>query len=221
MATLALAAALLAINVGLSQSAIAADSPASSTNARGLSVANKPWTGDFDKMLKRRMIRVLVPYSRTLYFTDKGRERGLTAELVRDFERYVNQKYKRGKRPLTVYLVATTRDKLLPMLQDGFGDIAAGNLTITEERLKQVDFVVQTDRKPVKELVVLGAKAPTVRSFDDLAGLTAPVRKTSSYYESLVALNERLRHEGKSEITLQLVPDALEDEDIWRWRTPA
>ena len=45
--------------------------------ARGLSVANKPWTGDFDAMLERRMIRVLVPYSRTLYFNDKGRERGL------------------------------------------------------------------------------------------------------------------------------------------------
>ena len=60
-------------------------------------------------------IRVLVPYSRTLYFVDKGRERGLTAELVRDFERYLNKKYAKelGKRPLTVYLIPTTRDKLL------------------------------------------------------------------------------------------------------------
>jgi len=50
-----------------------------------LSVAEKPWTGDFDRMVERRMIRVLVPYSRTLYYNDKGRERGLTAEAVRDF----------------------------------------------------------------------------------------------------------------------------------------
>ena len=30
----------------------------------------EPWKGDFDGMLERRMIRVLVPYSRTLYFND-------------------------------------------------------------------------------------------------------------------------------------------------------
>ena len=57
---------------------------------RQLSVANKPWKGDFDAMLKRRIIRVSVPYSRSLYFIDKGRERGIAAELIRDFERWVN-----------------------------------------------------------------------------------------------------------------------------------
>ena len=37
----------------------------------------------------------------------------------------VNQKYKPGKHPLTVYLVPTTRDKLLPMLEEALGDITA------------------------------------------------------------------------------------------------
>ena len=32
----------------------------------------------------RRQIRVLVPYSRTLYYNDRGRERGVTADHVRD-----------------------------------------------------------------------------------------------------------------------------------------
>src|SRR5262249_18292528 len=64
------------------------------------------WTGDFDGMVERRVIRVLVPYSRTLYFNDKGRERGISADFVRDFERYINQKYAKqlGKRPLTVVI---------------------------------------------------------------------------------------------------------------------
>ena len=44
------------------------------------------------------MIRVYSPYSRSLYFIDKGRERGLGAELVRDFERWVNQKYAKRAR---------------------------------------------------------------------------------------------------------------------------
>src|SRR5689334_12580621 len=58
--------------------------------ARQLSIANKTWTGDFDKLLERRMIRVYAPFSRSLYFNDRGRERGLSAELVRDWERYLN-----------------------------------------------------------------------------------------------------------------------------------
>ena len=89
---------------------------------RQLVLETKPWNGDFDAMVERRMIRVLVPYSRTLYYNDKGRERGLTAELVRDFERYINQKYAKqlGKRPITVYIIPTTRDKLLPQLVAGW-----------------------------------------------------------------------------------------------------
>ena len=75
---------------------------------RRLAIANKPWTGDFDKLLERRMIRVYAPFSRSLYFSDKGRERGLAVELVRDWERYLNLKYAKqlGNRPLTKYYVA-------------------------------------------------------------------------------------------------------------------
>src|SRR5207302_1485739 len=81
--------------------------PPAAVTRHQLSLANKVWTGDFDKLLARRMIRVLVPYSRSLYFNDKGRERGLAANLVREFERYINQKYKTGRRPLTIYLIPT------------------------------------------------------------------------------------------------------------------
>jgi membrane-bound lytic murein transglycosylase MltF len=180
---------------------------------RQLTIANKPWTGDLDKLLARRMFRVLVPYSRTLYYTDKGRERGLTADAVREFELYLNQKYKTGKRPVTVYLLPTTRDKLLQGVAAGLGDIAAGNLTITPERQRIVDFVTQ-DERVAKEVVVTGAKARPLASLDALGGRTVHVRKSSSYYESLVALNQRNRQAKRPEVVLRLVPDALEDEDM-------
>ena len=214
--SVALLHCLLSATPAVAQHSATAPAPesASAAKVRQLSLAEKPWTGDFDRMVERRMIRVLVPYSRTLYFNDKGRERGLTAELVRDFEQYVNRKLKTGKRPITVYLIPTTRDKLLPKLVDGLGDIAAGNLTVTDERLREVDFVTQTDRKPVAEIVVSGAKGPAITSVDDLAGQSVHVRQASSYYESLVALNTRLRTEGKPEANIRLVPDALEDEDM-------
>jgi membrane-bound lytic murein transglycosylase MltF len=40
------------------------------------------------------------------------------------------------------------------------------------------------------------------------------VRRASSYHDSLVALDERLKASGKPGIKLVLVPDALEDEDM-------
>jgi membrane-bound lytic murein transglycosylase MltF len=180
---------------------------------RQLAIANKTWTGGLDRLLERRMVRVLVPYSRTLYFNDKGRERGLTADLVREFEQYLNLKHKTGSRPLTVYLIPTTRDKLLQHVAKGLGDIAAGNLTVTPARELVVDFVVQGDRT-VKEVVITGAKAPPVASLADLGGRTVHVRASSSYHESLLALNERNRQAGLPEVVLRLVPEALEDEDM-------
>jgi membrane-bound lytic murein transglycosylase MltF len=207
-------AVILAFFGGNIANAVAADAPTNVPSPpRQLSLAAKPWTGDFDAMIQRRMIRVLVPYSRTLFYNDKGRERGITAELVRDFERYVNQKYKTGKRPLTVYLIPTTRDKLLPALVDGLGDIAAGNLTVTQERQKSVDFIAQNDRT-VREIAVTGLNGPALTNVDSLSGAIVHVREASSYYESLLALNERLRSAGKPPAILKIVPDALEDEDM-------
>jgi membrane-bound lytic murein transglycosylase MltF len=103
---------------------------------RALPTEIPPWKGDFDGLVERREIRVLVPYSRTLYYNDKGRERGVVADTVRDFEQYINRKYakKLGKRPITVVMIPTTRDELLKDVNDGLGDIAAGNLTATDER---------------------------------------------------------------------------------------
>ena len=191
--------------------------PQGSAKPRGLTIANKPWTGDFDKMLERRMIRVYAPFSRSLYFNDKGRERGIAVELVRDWERYLNIKYAKqlGKRPLTIYVAPATRDKLLPYLAEGLADVSIGNLTATEERLKEVDFIPGDEgRRTINEVVVTGPKSPELGSLDDLSGKRVHVRKASSYYESLQKLNEHFRHDGKPEIQLILVPESLEDEDM-------
>lgn len=193
-----------------------AQQPMAKPKPRALPTDGKEWKGDFDGMLKRRHIRFLVPYSRTLYFNDKGRERGITADTARDFEHYINKKFKRqlGNRPITVYLIPTTRDVLLQNVANGLGDIAAGNLTVTEERKQTIDFVGPPNEKPISEIVLTGPKSQAVTTVDDLSGKTVHVRKASSYYESLNALNSRLKKEGKPPVNLVLVPDALEDEDM-------
>ena len=200
-----------------SVAASAQSSPdAESDSLRRLDLDVSPWKGDFDGMLERRHIRFLVPYSRTLFFVDKGRERGITAELARDFERYLNQRHAKeiGKRPITISLIPTTRDKLLAQLTDGMGDIAAGNLTVTAARSKIADFVAASDRTPVIEMIVTGPSSPAIGTLDDLSGKRVYVRPSSSYYESLIALNAKLAGMGKPPVLIVLLPNALEDEDV-------
>ena len=216
LALLCVCATLAAAQAPASATAAAATPSGGGAPPRQLAIANKPWTGDFDAMLKRRMIRVAAPYSRSLYYSDKGRERGLAAELVRDFERWLNQKYAKelGKRPLTVYLVPATRDRLLPDVAGGLADVAVGNLTVTEERLRVVDMVSPAGVRDVREVLVTGPTSPPVPSLDDLAGRTVHVRLASSYHESLAALNERFVRDGRDPVRLVPVPEALEDEDM-------
>ena len=55
---------------------------------------NTKWTGDFDGMIERRFVRVLVPFSKTFYFVVEGKQRGITYDMLREFEKYVkNQTY--------------------------------------------------------------------------------------------------------------------------------
>src|SRR5262249_32804671 len=48
--------------------------------------AMKPWTGDLDGMIERKMIRVLTVYSKTFYFVNKGVQRGATYDFLQQFE---------------------------------------------------------------------------------------------------------------------------------------
>lgn len=212
----ALMAAVLISAPAYAQHKPAKEVPESGKNVRQLNLGNKVLMGDFDKMLERRLVRIVLPYSRTLFFNDKGRERGLAAELARDFEHFLNKKYakKLGKRPLTVVLIPRTRDALLTDVVRGMADIAIGNLTVTEERQKIVDFVASEDMRRISEILVTGPKSAVIQNINDLAGRTVHVRKASSYYESIVSLNARFQKEGKRQVKIVLVPDALEDEDM-------
>jgi len=175
-------------------------------------VAQK-WTGDLDGMVARHMIRVLTPYSRTHYFIDRGVQRGLVYDAAMQFEKLVNAKYKTGTLKVHVVMIPTPRDQLLPSLVDGRGDIAAAGLTVTDERKKLVDFAPPTFQS-VSEIAVTGPGGPALASADDLSGREVFVRKSSSYWESLSALNERFAQEGRKPLVLDPAPEALEDEDL-------
>jgi membrane-bound lytic murein transglycosylase MltF len=172
------------------------------------------WTGDLDVMTARRAIRVLVPYSKTLYFVDLGgTQRGMSYDFMRAFEDALNQKLQRGNLRIHVVFIPVSRDRLIPMLLSGQGDVVAANLTITPERLRQVDFVTPV-AVGVREIIITGPGAPTLRTLDDLAGQEVYVPRSTSYYESLTSLNERFRLRKLAPIRLRAAPDNFETEDV-------
>lgn len=186
------------------------------TDVRRLAPPTETWKGDFDQMLDRREIRFYVPYSRSLYFIDNGRERGISARLIRDFERWINRKYAKqlGRIPLTVFIVPATRDKLRADLLEGRADVAVGNIKVLDELQKDLDFVAPDETAASTEIVATNRASPAIESIEGLAGRTVHVRKASSYYLSLTALNAQFEKDGKPLIKIVLVPDALEDEDM-------
>jgi membrane-bound lytic murein transglycosylase MltF len=190
-----------------------AESPTAAQTRAALRTRFAKFIGDFDAMLQRRFIRTLVPYSQTLFFQDKGQVYGTAAEGAQLVEGWVNKTFKLGSRPLTVVLIPTSRDRLLDALLAGEGDIAAGDITITEERRKRVAFTTPLLRN-VKEIVVTSADKPDLPNAEALSGMSVAVRKSTSFYDSLTKLNARLAVDGKPPVELTLVPETLESEDM-------
>ncbi|HEY1383681.1 MAG TPA: lytic transglycosylase F [Dongiaceae bacterium] len=175
---------------------------------------NDAWTGDLDGMRRRGRIRILVPYSKTFYFIDiGGKQFGITYEAGRAFEDWLNKEDKAKTLRTSVVFIPVSRDRLLPGLLDGTGDIAAGNLTITDERLKAVDFANPL-AKGIREILVTGPAAPQVSSLDDLGGKDIFVRSSSSYFEHLQAINQKRVADGKQPIQVSELDEELEDEDV-------
>jgi membrane-bound lytic murein transglycosylase MltF len=176
--------------------------------------ANDAWIGDLDGMRARKRIRILVPYSKTFYFIDKGgKQFGATYDTGRAFEEWLNTQDNAKTLQTSVVFIPVARDRLLPGLIDGTGDIAAGNLTITDERAKMVQFAHPLV-KGVREILVTGPAAPAIASLDDLGGKQIFLRPSSSYFEHLNALNETLEASGKQPIALVPIDEELEDEDL-------
>lgn len=174
---------------------------------------DKPFTGDLDALVARRMIRVGVTFNRTHYFIDKGQQRGVTYESVKLFEDDLNATLKTGNLKVNVVFVPLPRDQLYPALVNGKVDIVAAMVTVTPEREKLVAFSEPT-RANVGQVVVTGPGAPSITTVDDLAGPEVFIRKASIYAESVARLNAELKARGKPAVIIKEAPEVFEDDDI-------
>jgi membrane-bound lytic murein transglycosylase MltF len=177
-------------------------------------LSQQPWSGDLDGMAQRHLIRVLVPYSRTLYFVDLGgTQRGISYDFMRAFEEELNAGSSKAHQRIHVVFIPVARDRLLPLLLQGYGDVVAANLTVTPERESLVDFTAPAAHD-VKEVIVTGPGAPPLGSIDDLAGKEIYVSRATSYYGSLEALDQNFRRAGKAPLRLREAPGHFETEDV-------
>lgn len=174
--------------------------------------ANEPWTGDLDGMIERGFVRILTVHNPLFFSFDGAEKKGLVAELGKLFEDHLADEIGRVRSP-TVILIPTSRDQLIPRLIEGRGDMVMGNLTITPERQKLVDFSppIHTD---VEELVVTGPAAADVKTFDHLVETGLYLRRSSSYFEHLKNLNTEREAAGKKPIPIQPGDENLEDYDL-------
>ena len=203
----------LAASRGWSQSAQPELAPSVSTRTALRTQFAGRFTGDFDAMLDRRLIRLVVPYSPTLFFEDKGTIYGTAANGAQLFEGWINKTFALGARPLTVPLTPVSREKLFDTLLAGDGDIAAGDITITDELRKKVAFS-EPVISSVREIVITREDAPELDGAEALSGKEVAIGRSTAYYESLTKLNERLTAQGKPAVTITIVPDILEVADL-------
>ena len=193
--------------------AAAADSAPEDAQASDDPTLLTPWTGDLDGMVERRFVRILVTFNRTNYFLDKAEQHGITYEAGKLFETFLNERLKTKTVKVQVAFIPVRHDRLFEALAQGRGDIAASNLTITPEREKLAVFA-----KPaltgVREVVVLAKGQPPVRTVEDLSGRQVHVRRSSSYFESLTALNKTLAAAGKPRVRIVEADEQLEEDDV-------
>lgn len=172
------------------------------------------WHGDLDGIVseRARLLRLLTVFEPMYYMIDGRKQAGVTFEAAREFETFLNKRLGRTRAAdrIRVILVPVRRDELIPFVRDGRGDIAAANLTITEDRLANVTFSdpIVSD---AYEVVVTGPSADPVNSLDELSGRPVFVRRSSSYFESLQRLNRDLEARDLPPASIVEVNEILDD----------
>jgi len=174
---------------------------------------SKSYTDDLPGLMGKKIIRVLTTMNRTNFFVSDGHLVGYEYSILKGYEDFLNQSASRKDLKMVLEFIPVARNELIPKLIQGYGDIAAAGLTITDERKKQVAF---TDPylKDVSEVVVTNRDAENLEKLSNLGGKKVYVRKSSSYFESLKNLNRRLQKNGKKPVKIEAISEDIETESI-------
>ena len=111
----------------------------------------------------------------------QGNTKGIQYEMIKEFTKHLNSKYvKKGDLRIVFEMIPVDFDQLIPMLNEGKGDIIAVGLTKTQRRLAQIDFT--TPYQKVDDVIVTRKELLT-KSWQ---GKNFHVQKNSSYKNELI-----------------------------------
>jgi membrane-bound lytic murein transglycosylase MltF len=177
-------------------------------------IVKTPWKGDLDEMVKRRVVRVLVPFRRPEFFYMEGRPAGLLQELFQELEKVLNAKYRTtAANRIIVGLLPTPMDRLRDRMTGGYGDVAAASISITEANKALVDFTIPTVTG-LKIITVTGPGAPELKSVEDLSGKDVWVMPQTHMKKVLDNLNAKLKSQGKAPAGSRETDPVLEPGDV-------
>jgi len=154
---------------------------------------------DLEGIKKKKVLRMITRNNALTYYIYRGTPVGFDYELMKKFADT------EGLR-LEVVLPPGHSD-LIPWLNEGRADVVAAAMTMTGEREKKAAFTMPYNY--VKEVVIVRKDDKSIKSPLDFVGKTVHVRKSSSFYGSLMALKKK----GLDFEIVQL-PDDMETEDI-------
>jgi membrane-bound lytic murein transglycosylase MltF len=169
--------------------------------------------GDIDSMIARRRIRALVPYSHMYYTINMNERSGVAFEALNLFENALNKELNFKPHQVRIIFIPVNRSQVIPLLQQGYGDVAFAGMTISEDRKKLVDFSTPSITG-LKEIIVGGPSSPKLNSLADLSGKEIYLREGSSYESAAIKLNDSLKQKGLAPINIKALDPYLETEDI-------
>ena len=156
------------------------------------------YTDDLPGMKERGRLRMITRNNPLTYFIHRGRQVGFEYELIKEFAA-------RHDMRLDIVIPESHAD-LLAYLNEGKGDLVAAAMTITGPRQELAAF--SRPYNEVDEMVVVRADQDSIASLADLAGRTVHVRRSSSFYTTLKALEDSIGLEVVG------VSDTVETEEI-------
>ena len=167
------------------------------------------YVGDLAVLEKKRVLRVLVAADLGFYYIEDGITKGIVADLLQHF----NQDIRKNYPSLHLQIIPVHRDNLIPYIVKGLGDLAVANITITPERKKQIAFS-QPVLSNISEILINNKKHPPFTKVTDLSGQTIWVRKSSSYHQSLLKVNNKLRMQNLPLVSILFIDETLQDYEL-------
>ena len=137
--------------------------------------------GGLENILKKKYFRVLTTRNTYDYYMYQGNTKGIQYEMIKEFAKHLNKKFvKKGELRIVFEMIPVDFDQLVPMLNEGKGDIIAVGLTKTPARKKLVDFTI-----PYRKVddVIITRKELAKKSWK---GKTFHVQENSSYKNALI-----------------------------------